>query len=176
MNKDLGERDVRKIEDKDIIKEIQEVLAEVKEYDDSKNGSKCHGVLRIGLKQTELLEKMLSERWNKNLGEIVKETCETEDWKFHKASPLKSKSVFECEAPGCNAVYSNGMAYKKHLRSKNHGDPKQVVLPMVTCRLPHSKGTRAKEKHTMDQIGTHLYNVSNITLIKKTFSISHLGS
>ena len=155
---ELGERDVREVQNKDVIGEIKTVLAEVKEFDDA-NGSNSHGVLKISLKKTEELEKMLNEAWNTNLGsESLKESVG--DWIFHKPSPMKNKVEYSCSAPGCGSTFTDGRAFRRHLRTKDHGDPKDVVLPMVTCRLPHSKGTRAKDKHTMDQIGSHLYSVS----------------
>ena len=121
------------------------------------------------MKKADELEKMINAAWNTSLGqESVKEANEAGDWIFHKPSPLKNKTEFKCLAAGCGLVFSDGRAFKRHLRTKNHGDPKDVVLPLVTCRLPHSKGTRVKDKHTMDQIGTHLYNVSLFKL--KTFS------
>ena len=159
---DLGERDVRETRGRNIIEEIETVLAEVKMFDDENNGSKSHGVLNIGIKKTKELEKMISALWNTSLGpeSSVKESNPSGDWVFHKPSPLKNKTEYKCPADGCGSVYTNGMAFRRHLRAKNHGDPKEVVIPLVTCRMPHNKGTRAKEKHTMDQIGAHLYNVS----------------
>ena len=158
----LGMRDVRETRGRNIIEEIKTVLVEVKEFDDEKNESKSHGVLKIRFKKAEELEKMISALWNTSLSlENVSEANDNDgDWVFHKPSPLKNKTEYKCQADGCGSVYTNGTAFKRHLRAKNHGDPKDVEIPTVTCRLNHTKGTRFKEKHTMDQIGTHLYNVS----------------
>ena len=135
-------------------------------------------------KTVQKLESFLNGEWNSNIvsSESKKTASEHSDskksadvgvaknddgWNFRKASPLKCKPEFKCEE--CDSTYTNGVSYRRHCKDK-HDKIVKVELPTTECLLPHAKGTRGKNRQTMDFICTHLRDVS-IYVVTKTLHL-----
>ena len=91
--------------------------------------------------------------------EADKNQSETKgSYTFKLATPLKEKSSFSCQEPGCSYTVSNFRVFKEHVKKK-HQKAVSVDAPKVTCLLPHQRGTRVNIRHPMDYICTHLKKV-----------------
>lgn len=112
----------------------------------------------------EKLDELLNKPWNLQLraDDIIpvdKKTAVSGGDKhiFKLATPLKEKASFSCE--DCPYSVSNHVVFKRHVKAK-HGKVVRVDAPRVTCMLPHQQGgTRVTDRHTMDQICSHLRQV-----------------
>ena len=167
MEKQLGDKDVRKLGETNTILELKNFVTSSSDFDAEVNGSRCKGMNRLMSKSIVKLEQHLNESWNSLLnpgeGDNSEEVSDGGDgWCFRLASPLKSKQEWICE--DCSKPYTNAVSYMRHTKNE-HDKVVKVNVPKVECLLPHAPGTRGLNRHPMDQIGTHLLSVSNYKYI-----------
>lgn len=170
----LGKVDIRICSGTDLIFKFQEFYETACQTDMQFNGSRCKGALS-SMKQTiKRLQALISEEWNAKAGKKVLTVAEMEeepitaqdgDWNFIKPCTLvhAGEQEWECPHDDCKPkiVYKDGTSFKRHM-AKKHSQVVQVEIIRSKCRLPHNKKTRAKDRHTQDQMfhhlsGTHQY-------------------
>ena len=161
----MGTVDIRHL-DKEALPlqgQIQSFLASALRFSEDKH-LKISFLLGKIKENGEKLDELLNKPWNLQLrGDniiLVDKKAAVgggDNYIFYLASPLKEKASFTCE--DCPYTVSNHVVLKRHYKAK-HGKVVKVDAPKVTCRLPHQQGgTRVTDRHTMDQICTHLKQV-----------------
>ena len=167
----LGVIDVRYIGGgESVLDQIKSFHTAALQFDLNENGSRRQFVLRSITRFHRQLTQDLAKPWNVSLASRgEKLTVETQGSgsasgsndkiKFRLATPLKEKTSFTCSDCGTN--FSSWRGYKNHVKKK-HNKVVEGQGPKVTCLLPHGRGTRVTDKHSMDQICSHLLLVHKI--------------
>ena len=161
----LGTVDIRHLDKEGLPLQgqIQSFLASALQFSQDKH-LKISFLLGKIKENGEKLDELLNKPWNLQLRAtdiipVDKKTAVVggDNYIFYLASPLKEKASFSCE--DCPYSVSNHVVFKRHVKAK-HGKVIKVDAPKVICRLPHKQGgTRVTDRHTMDQICTHLKQV-----------------
>ena len=164
-----------------LLDRIKQFVNSLQEFSEA-NGSNCSFFIKMIGKQYDQLCVLLLKSWNTKLlnapetveaENVDKSNTERKDeeeddsrskpgYVFKLATPLKQKTTYLCSE--CPASFTNGVVYKRHAKKKHEMDVK-VELPKVKCLLSHQRGSRAKDSHPMNQICTHLKDVSKNKLI-----------
>ena len=173
----IGIRDIRNLDSETtpLLERIKQFINSLLEFSEA-NGSNCSFFIKMIGKQYDQLCVLLLKSWNTdllnapdNIEALDKNNTERKDeekddsrskpgYVFKLATPLKQKTTYQCSE--CPASFTNGVVYKRHAKKKHELDVK-VDLPKVKCLLTHQRGSRAKDSHPMNQICTHLKDVSN---------------
>ena len=160
----LGAVDIRHL-DKDGLSlqdQIQSFLSSAVSFSEDKQQLKINFLLGKIKENSKKLDELLSKPWNCELRDagIIEKKIEVgggDEHIFKLATPLKEKASCSCE--DCSYSVSNHVVFKRHVKAK-HGKIIKVDAPKVTCMLPHRQGgTRVTDRHTMDQICSHLKQV-----------------
>ena len=169
----LGIQDVRNLGGTEsLLDQIKSFHTAALEFDLNKNGSRRQFVLRSITRNHRKLGQELEKPWNTNLtservDQVREKSTEVEkelmgsggQFVFRLATPRKEKASFTCS--DCSANFSSWRVYKNHVKKK-HSKAVEGQGPKVTCLLPHGRGTRVTNKHSMDQICSHLQSVHKI--------------
>ena len=154
----IGRYDMRFVDGKNLISELQTFSEEAEIIDTDHNSSKQNALIRYLDKRIEKLRAAVEEEWNTALPrESKKEECDKNDWLFLKKE--EEKLSYTCEEEGCSSTFNNGQSYQRHLKKK-HKLKRAVKMPTVTCRLEHLSGQDAQIAD--HQITSHLKIVHNI--------------
>ena len=154
----IGRYDMRFVDGKNLISELQKFSEAAELIDTDINNSKQNALIRYLDKRIEKLRAAVEEEWNTALPrDSKKEECDKNDWLFLKKE--EEKLSYTCEEEGCSSTFNNGQSYQRHLRKK-HKLKRAVKMPTVTCRLEHLSGQDAQIAD--HQIASHLKIVHNI--------------
>ena len=164
----VGVTDVRHLskDDPPLLEQLASFRLAAQQFNADK-GLKINFVLGKLNENEKKLHELLDKPWNTELRDVsvaVSQDAGTskgdaEDYLFKLATPLKQKASFTCTQHNCDFTVSNHVVFKRHLKAK-HGIITKVDAPRVTCMLPHQqRGTRVIDRHTMDQICSHLSQV-----------------
>ena len=165
----LGSVDVRHLnkEGLPLLDQIQAFLSSALGFNEDKQ-LKINFLLGKIKENGKKLDELLNKPWNCALADgditLVTDQKKTDGGGnkhiFKLATPLKDKASFSCE--DCPYSVSNHVVFKRHVKAK-HGKIIKVEAPKVTCKLPHQQGgTRVTDRHTMDQICSHLKQVCSL--------------
>ena len=127
--------DIRTVDGKGLIPELQRFSEEAEILDTDLNNSKQNALIRYLDTQINKLELCVAEEWNTGLPIESQEKEST--WKFFKKEEVKL--TYTCEEEGCSASYTNGQSFQRHLKKKHHLK-RTVPMPTVTCRMKHISG------------------------------------
>ena len=177
--------DVRNLEGEGILAALEGFYNEATLYDTNENNSKAKGLLSMMMKIVKQFTVKLNSQWNVGLpradadrvpdpgegssssastrrgeGDIDKPTWKSGTQEFYRVE--YEKKEYSCD--DCNKVFSNAQSYKRHSKA-SHNKAVKPEEPKILCRLPHTKkGTRVVDRHTADQLNSHLCAVSFSTI------------